>query len=550
LSSSLPPSGPPSDPTGGPEYLEQGSGAPIAPAPASRNVRPVIIGGAAVASIAVAGGAAWAAMSFFATGAQPSEALPASTLAYASIDLDPNGAQKIEAVRTLNKFPAFKEHLDLDAEDDLRKALFDEIQSGEACPDLDYGNDIEPWLGSRGAFAAVDTGADSPSPALVVQVTDADAAEAGLAKIRDCGVDVDVEGGAEAGGWSISGDWAVIAETAEIAERISTAASESTLADDAEFQLWTARAGDPGIVSVYAAPEAGAVIFDSFDGMMPMAGLDASPEGSDDAPTEEMRKAFEDFEGMAATIRFDDGALELETAGGIGLQTTTFYGTDGGDDVMSTLPADTVAAFGMGFEDGWLTQLVDELAKATGEETSAEEMWAELSAETGLDLPADAETLAGESAAVAMGSDFDAEKFFNSADGSDTPVGVKVKGDPAAIDAVLEKLRGQLGPDETSYLDSDADGEMIAVGPNADYRAALLEDGGLGASDTFRDVIREAERAGVILYVDFDGSDDWLTGVVGEDPTVSENLAPLSALGVSAWQEDGVPHGVLRITTD
>jgi hypothetical protein len=115
---------------------------------------------------------------------------------------------------------------------------------------------------------------------------------------------------------------------------------------------------------------------------------------------------------------------------------------------------------------------------------------------------------------------------------------------------VLEKLRGQLGPDETSYLESDADGEMIAVGPNADYRAALLEDGGLGASDTFRDVIREAERAGVILYVDFDGSDDWLTGVVGEDPTVSENLAPLSALGVSAWQEDGVPHGVLRITTD
>ena len=29
---------------------------------------------------------------------------------------------------------------------------------------------------------------------------------------------------------------------------------------------------------------------------------------------------------------------------------------------MATLPADTVAAFGMGFEEGWLTQLVEQFA--------------------------------------------------------------------------------------------------------------------------------------------------------------------------------------------
>jgi hypothetical protein len=548
LSSSLPPSGPFSDPSGGPEYLEQGGGAPLAPTPSSRNLKPVIIGGAAVAGLAVVGGVAWAAMAFFATGAQPAEALPASTLGYASIDLDPNGAQKIEAVRTLNKFPAFKEHLNLQADDDLRKTLFDEFQKTDACANLDYADDIAPWLGSRAAVAAVETGADQPTGAVVVQVTDADAAEAGLAKLRDCGSGG--EAGADSGGWSISGDWAVIAESTALAEQISTDAAESSLADDAEFQRWTERAGDPGIVTMYAAPEAGAVLFDSFDGMLPMAGLDPSLEGGDEGPTAEMRRVFEDFEGMAATIRFSSGALELETAGGIGLQTTTFYGTDRGDDAMSTLPADTVAAFGMGFEDGWLTQLVDQLAAVSGEDKSAEEMWAELSAETGLDLPADAETLAGESAVLAIGSGFDAEQLMNSADGSDVPVGVKVKGDPAAIDAVLDKLRGQLGPDEVSFLETDAAGEMIAIGPNAAYRAMLLEDGGLGDSDTFRDVIREAEKAGVILYLDFDGSDDWLTTLAGEDPTVSENLAPLSALGISAWHEDGVPHGVLRITTD
>ena len=80
---------------------------------------------AGIAALAVVGVGAWAAAQFFATGAQPSEALPAGTIGYASIDLDPSGAQKIEALRTLNKFPAFKDELDLEHRrrrppDDLR----------------------------------------------------------------------------------------------------------------------------------------------------------------------------------------------------------------------------------------------------------------------------------------------------------------------------------------------------------------------------------------------------------------------------------------------
>ena len=60
-------------------------------------------------------------------------------------------------------------------------------------------------------------------------------------------------------------------------------------------------------------------------------------------------------------------------------------------------------------------------------------------------------------------------------------------------------LVGQLGGEELALMDSDADGDVIAIGPNADYRGALLADGGLGGSETFQDVIREAEQAGVVL---------------------------------------------------
>ena len=217
---------------------------------------------------------------------------------------------------------------------------------------------------------------------------------------------------------------------------------------------------------------------------------------------------------------------------------------------MSTLPADTVAAFGMGFEDGWLTQLVEQFSGAMGPDLTTEELFDELSEQTGLDLPTDVETLAGESAVVALGPGFDADQLMNSADGSDIPVGVKVKGDPAAIETVLDKLRGQLGGEELALMDSDADGDVIAIGPNADYRGALLADGGLGDSETFQDVIREAEQAGVVFYLDFDAGDDWLLELVGDDPDAAKNLAPLAAVGMSAWQEDGVSHGVIRVTTD
>ena len=73
---------------------------------------------------------------------------------------------------------------------------------------------------------------------------------------------------------------------------------------------------------------------------------------------------------------------------------------------------------------------------------------------------------------------------------------------------------------------------------------------GSGDSETFQDVIREAEQAGVVFYLDFDASDDWLVELGGDDAEAKANLAPLSAVGMSAWQEDGIAHAVLRVTTD
>ena len=90
---------------------------------------------------------------FFQQGSQPAEALPSTTIAYASIDLDPSGSQKIDAFRTLNKFPAFKDQVGIHSVDDVRKKLGDELIKGLGCDGLTFDDDIDPWLGDRAAVA-------------------------------------------------------------------------------------------------------------------------------------------------------------------------------------------------------------------------------------------------------------------------------------------------------------------------------------------------------------------------------------------------------------
>ncbi|HEU4810892.1 MAG TPA: DUF3352 domain-containing protein [Nocardioides sp.] len=559
MSSNLPPEGPQ-----GPEYLEQGSGSPLgheATPKAARGRKTVLIAAVAVVALLVGGGV-WAWTAFVATGPQPAEALPASTLGYASIDLDPSGAQKIEAVSMLRKFPAFKDRIGLDTDDDIRKKIFEEILQAGDCEGTDYADDIEPWIGARAAIAAVDTGKDVPAPVLVVQVTDEGLADEGLGKLQDCAATQD---DAPSGGWAIDGEWAVIAESDTIAQGIVDDAASSSLADDADYQQWTGEVGDAGIVNLYAAPAAGQFLADNLGGMgLPFgAGSSGSCEASFDGPqtcTEESGTSYmvpsgtidalEDFQGMAATIRFDNGAVELEVAGDPGMGGKTLYDTDGGDDVLATLPDDTAAAFGGGFEDGWFTAMVDQMAASSGGEMSADELMSELANGSGLDLPDDAETLAGESVALSLGSDFDPETLMNSSDGSEVPIGMKVKGDPDAIDAVLDKVRGRLGPGVGTFLETTSDGDMIAIGPNPDYRTQILEEGTLGDSSVFQDVVREAERASAIFFVNFDAGDGWLADLAGGDPTVEENLEPLGGFGISVWQEDEAAHALLRLTTD
>ncbi len=578
MSSTLPPPPPPPNgpppggpPTGPPEYLESGGGAPLPQEQggAGRAVRRGLFVGGGVVGLVAVGVGAWAAYNFLTTGPQPAEALPAKTLGYVSVDLDPSGGQKIEALKTLNKFPAFKDYVGINADDDLRKEIFSRIQDEAHCDDIDFADDVEPWLGDRAAFAAIDLGGEDPDAVIVIQVKDADKADAGLEKIKDCGGTDDV-------GWAIEGDWAIVGESDDIADDVVAATKKGSLADDDDFKHWTEEAGDAGVVTLYAGPAAGDYLADHADslfgfplGLVTGGGTDCAASESDDgsydesctdglpgdfgsdegsAIADDLKDRFRDFEGMAATLRFNGGAIEFEMAGDGNLSGQLLTSGGASADVIQTLPADTAAAYGLGFADGWFGDIVDTVASYSGE--SSEDLLSELSEMTGLDLPADAETLAGDSAAIALGSDFDPDVFFSSDDGSDIPIAVKIEGDPDEIEKVLDKLRDMAGP-RANVLESDADGDTIVIGPNSEYRSEVLKDGDLGDDDVFKDVVREADQAQTVLFVNVNDFEDAIADAMGDgDREFLDNLEPVSGFGVTGWVDGDTAHAVVRLTTD
>ena len=514
--------------------------------------RGLVVGGA-VAAVLLVGGGVWAWGAWFNQGSQPADALPADTLAYVAIDLDPTGQQKVEALRTLKKFPAFEEELGFDTTDDLRKEIFEEVQEDGTCTGLDYAEDVEPWLGDRGAFAMV-PGEAEPAPVFVVQVKDEAAAETGIEALVECGSE-DQASSDEEGGYAIAGGWVALAETEEIAEAVLADGAEANLADDEDFQKWTGEAGDPGILTMYAAPAAGPALVEFGGAEM---GDELSDEfGGGDAGQEMadlVTEVLDGFGGAAGIVRFSDGALEFEAAAApFEGDLKQIAGLDGGGvgELVTGLPDTTAAVFGFAFPEGYASTLLDAYAPMIEQESgmSLDEAIAEAERETGLAIPEDLDTLLGEGIAVAVDGTIQSSDVM-AFDPSQIPAGIRIKGDATEIEGVLDKLRTLMGPGAELLL-SEADGDHVVIGTDQTYLDSVVEGGDLGDVDVFEDVVPRADDAAVVYYIHFD-AENWLDNLVADfgDDELAANIEPLAALGVSSWLEDDESlRSLVRITT-
>jgi hypothetical protein len=516
--------------------------------------RTAIVGIAAAAVLGVGGAGAWGLAQFLDGGTPAAAAVPQDALAYVSVDLDPDGGQKLEVARTLRKFPAIKEQVG--SGDDLRRWIFDAVTKQAPCDDLDFADDIDPWLGNKMAFAVLPAadGTD-PVPMAAVEVKDEDAAEAGVAKLAECGTESadsadgadsadSADGADEAAGLAFVEGFMVLAETDEVADDVVRRVQSGSLVDDAGFTRWVEEAGGSGIVTGYVSADAPTTVVDLIEGGLDgtAGGLDGADGATPFGSPEELAEAFEEFEGGAMSLRFDDGALEVELAGGGAPSDLTGDGSSG----IADLPATTALALGLTVSDTAAQELVDSLTESMGEK-EAEQLLATAEQMSGLSLPEDLQTLLGDGLSVAVDGSIDLPSVFSGGDPTTIPAGVRIVGDPAEIVPLLEKVATSAGVEGQVAIES-GDG-VVAFGLDADYVGSLAADGGLGDESGFRSAMPDLDDRAGGIYLDFDAG-DWLTELAQGDADARENLEPLASLGITSWQDGDVVHGKIRLATD
>lgn len=491
-----------------------------------------LIAGATVGVLAVAGAAAWGVGALLGGGPGAATAVPASSLAFLGLDLDPGADQKLEAYQVLRSFPALRESLG-DGED-LRRSLVEAVLTDAPCEDLTFDDDFDPWLGSRLAVALV-PGEDQPDPVFVVQVSDQEAAKDAVAEIQQCGGETE-----EPAGTAFTGDYLVLAEDQDIADRAAADAESASLADDDAFNRWVDEAGGAGILTGYVSADAPAALMDAAGDTADSSGLGGDvPDVS--SMQDQLDEAFADFEGAAMALRFADGGLEVEAAGS---NTGGLTPGEGGDSGLTALPGTTAAALGVGIADDTVAKALDSLADMLGQE-ELDDALSQLESETGL-TPEDLQTLLGDGVSFAVDSSIDVSALRSGS--SEIPMGLRINGDPDEIAPLVERLVETAGLTGTVVVER-GDG-AVAVGMSPEYAALLAGDGDLGGQEAFTGALPELDETAGGLFVDFDAG-DWLTRLVqDEEPDAVENLEPLSSLGVSGAVDGDVSRVHLRLAID
>jgi hypothetical protein len=534
-----------------PEYLGAGdpagdtatgpAAAPGEPAP-SRRRRTAVLAASGLAVVAVVGVGGWGLAQFLSAGSSAASALPAGTAAYLTVDLDPSGTQKIEALRTLRKFPGIKKHLDLGVRDDIRRYVVDKMAAD--CKGLDYDKDVKPWIGEKLALAAVPLDGTA-APVLALEDSDEAAGRAMVKKLNAC------DDGSDAGVAYANG-FLLVSDTQKHADAVAAQTGKGTLADDPDFQTWMDRAGDSGVITGYAARTAPRLLehlAESDSSMMaPLPGMPGP--GGQKQMLDKVFSAYKSFEGAAMVVRFGDGSFETEmVTKGLGQTPASSPKAPS----VADLPASTAVAMSAALPEGWLRNYLKGMSQLVGNGASVDQMLREGEAQTGLKLPEDIETLLGKGVTVAVDGNIDMEGLARSSDPTQVPAVIRLSGDPAKITPIIDKLKRRAGP-QGDIVKVKTVGDAVLVGLDPAYLDRVGAQGGLGSTNAFQDAVPHAADSAMVLYVSFDAG-DWAAKlgdmVSHDDPEVRANVAPLQALGVSSWLDgDKVTHVQMRLTTN
>jgi hypothetical protein len=487
----------------------------------TRRKWPWILSGIAAALVLLLGGGAFAAFQALkGGGAQPESVVPADTVAFAKLDLNPSAAQKVAAVRFMNRIPgvgdAFAQNKD------PRRSVFDLLaRSGSLPAGLSFDRDIKPWVGDRIAIAVrpaagVTATGRTAAPEIVVAVEAKDDKQArtGLARITAAAD--------QHFGVAFRGGYALLAERQDIADRAVADDGKGTLADNTQFRGDMKLLGGQGVSSGWADLAKLARLAGS---SLPMASQNFGAQAR-----------------LSYTVRFTSDSVEA-VAKVIG-DTSGYSAPAAGGPSIGDLPASTAVAVEVNGVDksidrGWkafrsnLSQL-----GSTGSGPTPDDLVTQFSEEFGLTLPADLKVLFGSQLLVAV-------DFVGPSAGP--RIAARARTDGAAAAAVLAKLRNSVALKGSSWpLTSQRTPDGIAVATSPDYLKTVLSRSGatLASDKNFRAAVPDAARPDVTAYANLDA----IAQAMRRGGASADDLKAISAfraLGASSSTDNGV--GTFRV---
>jgi hypothetical protein len=494
------------------------------PRPAGGRGRTVALVGGVLAIVAVGAGGAMAFNQVSGGGAQPESVMPATTIAFAKIDLDPAAGQKLDAIRFARKFPAAEGKVKDDS--DLREVIIKGLQDDGELKGIDYARDIEPWLGQRIGVGAVPGASEEADPTVVVAlaVTDKGKAEASLPKVTT----------ATGGACQVLEDYAVCTDTKNKLAAVVAATKQGTLADAADFTKDMSDLGEDGVAAAW---------FDAGKATDLLGALPGGLMGAMPSPAGGVGKGR-----VAVAMRFDGPHLEL--AGHTSGATTNFAGTEKASSIKAlpegTLAAVTVANAGEQLKAGW-PELEKTLKGVAGDQEFADGL-AQAQDMLGVKLPDDLY--------AALGSQFSLAFGGVGADDNDLKVAVVSNGDKAVLQKLADAGTGLTGladptgagdPTGTGGLAVKSAGDRTVVSLSSGYADEIASGSGLGDTPGFKDAVKGVDSAQVAGYVDIAGLVSAFKGDLDADD--AKNFAGLSALGFTVSGEGTSSDFSLRLTT-
>jgi hypothetical protein len=483
-----------------------------------RRGRALVAGIAAVAVLVTAGGAyaAWSRLN--GNGPQPAEVLPAGTVAFAEVDLDPSAGQKLALLNLLHKFPDSSglRSSDKDFGDWLVRRLSEAGSSGDA---IDFGKDVEPWLGKRFAVAAVPapkgagTGGSGVDAVLVVQETDQKAAAAAMDKLR-------AHGSEHLGYAFASGYLVVTPDSDKGAARVVADAQQAPLSADSRFTSDVDSLGSDQVVTAWVdAAKAGALIKDSLGSV---AGADTSQLDALLGATWKGRWVL----GIHAADQSIEMRMRTYGAGSSASPAAPVKLAHVSPDAFAVL---AVSGYGRAVSEQW-----KQLSSAPGYSQLADQ-----AAQLGLTLPADLVALVGDQLTVSVGGD-----------PTRTPsiLAAATSKDPQAGKAVLDKLLALAGPGDGLGISTGIDGDTLYVGSSPDVVAAGKGSAAAAKvtdSDLFRAAVADPDHAQAIVYVNLVKL--WSSLKASGASVGSPDLQNIKAVGLSATTSGGDSDVTVRV---